>query len=176
MDNSVDVVFEEIPERLRVIIEVIGMEKALLLYRKFEGSRFYVPSLKSLSARMKYQAIRKEFDGFNYDQLAKKYGYTGRWIRFIIHKSKDGGEFSIKNMPEHYRPVCRIIGIDAAVKLAAVFGGEHLHFAAERRLHQHQRYSQIRREFNGSNTKELSKKYGYTTRWIKKIVKQAGPQ
>ena len=175
MDNIVlDLSFEDIPERQRLIIETIGMEKALLLYRRFDGSRLYVPSLKSLSARMKYQAIRNEFDGSNYDQLAKKYGYTGRWIRFIIHKTKDGSEFSIRNMPEHYRPVCRIIGIDAAVKLAAVFGGEHLHIATRRRLLKHQRYSQIRREFNGSNAKELARKYGYTTRWINMIAKQDG--
>lgn len=79
--------------------------------------------------------------------------------------------------PEHlngaYAEIAAILGVDAAQKLHNQYRGTQVSFPVEL-LSRKYIFSQIKKEYNGSNIKELATKYGYTEKWIRKIVKSNG--
>ena len=74
----------DMPEEFRQVCKILGMELAVELARQMGGTHFYVPRLASLLREAKYQAIRNEFTGKNYRELARKYGYTVQRIKDIV--------------------------------------------------------------------------------------------
>ena len=88
MDETAAVKLTDIGEEYRAVCEVVGLEKGLALARQMGGQRIYVPKLDSLRNQIKYRCIRRDFDGRNYRQLARKYGYTPRWIRQIVNTNE----------------------------------------------------------------------------------------
>lgn len=66
--------------------DTIGAYKADRVINIYMGELVYFPKLKSLSVR---EQILREFNGYNYTGLARKYGYSERYIRKIVaDKSK----------------------------------------------------------------------------------------
>lgn len=63
----------------------LGVEVAVLMYKHYKGLQVVFPA-KLLDSGFTQQQILKEFDGSNYKIIAKKYGYTERWIRKIISR------------------------------------------------------------------------------------------
>jgi Mor family transcriptional regulator len=80
---------QDLPAEYQAVARIIGMEKALELSKSAGGSSIYVPKINSLMRGIKHRAVRREFTGANYRQLAQKYGYTEKWIRDIVN-SKEG--------------------------------------------------------------------------------------
>ena len=78
------VTLEDLNSEYRKVCEIIGMEKALALAKAFSGMPIYVPKVAAVMRTVKHRYIRKEFTGDNYKELARKYGYTVRWIRMIV--------------------------------------------------------------------------------------------
>jgi Mor family transcriptional regulator len=71
-------VFEELEE-------AVGTEVADHLADLYSGSNLYIPR-RVISAR-KYRRIRQEYkDGADYRGLARRYGYSERHVRRIIHE------------------------------------------------------------------------------------------
>lgn len=77
---------EDLPKAYQGVAEVIGVENAILLSEAFGGLPVYFPKLDSLIALKKRAYIRKNFTGNNHRDLAKKTGYTERWIYDILEK------------------------------------------------------------------------------------------
>ena len=75
---------KDLPKELQVVGSVIGVAKVLELSRALGGGMIYVPKFDTLVRPAKYDAIRREFNGRNHRDLARKYGYSVRWIRFIV--------------------------------------------------------------------------------------------
>lgn len=69
-----------------------------------------------------------------------------------------------------YSEFANILGIDAALKIHSVFRGQQVFFPVELFSKEFIR-GQIIAEYNGSNIKQLATKYGYTEKWVKKILK-----
>ena len=69
-----------------------------------------------------------------------------------------------------YAEIANILGIEAALKLHNQYRGTQVSFPVEF-LSRDYIFNKIKQEFNGTNTKELAIKYGYTEKWIRKIVK-----
>lgn len=69
------------------MIELVGIECALKIYGEYNGQQISFPARLYSSSYVKSKVI-EEFDGSNLKELAKKYGYTDRWIRQILKKSK----------------------------------------------------------------------------------------
>ena len=67
------------------IIACIGETKTKKLIKGFygEGSVYFCKFRSALKIQV-YSKIRKEFDGCNYIELSKKYGFTERNVRRII--------------------------------------------------------------------------------------------
>ncbi len=76
--------------------------------------------------------------------------------------------------PEHlngaYAEIASLLGIEAAIKLHSRYRGAQISFPVEF-LNRDYIFEQIKEEYNGTNIRELATKYGYTEKWIRKIIK-----
>ncbi len=70
-----------------------------------------------------------------------------------------------------YSEFASILGMDAALKIHSVFRGQQIFFPLELFSKEFIR-GQIIAEYDGSNIKQLATKYGYTEKWVKKILKE----
>ena len=68
------------------IAGIIGVENTLKLAEEFEGTTVYFRkiTMQNIIREHLYKQIRTEFDGQNYQQLCKKYGFSQAWIRKIV--------------------------------------------------------------------------------------------
>ena len=62
----------------------IGIEAYRQLLRTYAGLSVYVPTMDTVVIPVRDTCIRKEFTGYNYRELAQKYGLTEAWIRNIV--------------------------------------------------------------------------------------------
>jgi len=65
----------------------LGLEKAGEVMRALGDMRVYFPALRRSASDKIRDLIVTEFNGYNYYQLARKYGYTERNIRHILSAS-----------------------------------------------------------------------------------------
>lgn len=76
-------------------------------------------------------------------------------------KSTDGFHDIYMDIAEHF-------GEDIAIKIFERYRGQQVVFPMK--LHKSEYiYQKIKAEYNGSNIKELARKYNYTERWIRKM-------
>ena len=83
-----------------------------------------------------------------------------------INTNKIKGEY----LNGAYSELAAIIGIDAVLKLHSKYRGTQLFFPVELFSREFIKM-QIIDEYNGHNIKELATKYGYTEKWVRKILK-----
>ncbi len=74
----------DINNEFKELIDTIGNEKVQKIVDIFYGKIIYFPKIKETCKQKIKNRIVEEFNGYNYTQLAKKYGYTERYIRKII--------------------------------------------------------------------------------------------
>lgn len=79
-------------------------------------------------------------------------------------------ELPIEQLPEPYRLIAHETGIENAMILATLFQGTGAYFPKLDTLLSEVRNKKIKEEFDGSNHKELARKYDLTERWIYEIV------
>lgn len=79
-------------------------------------------------------------------------------------------EIMADDLPESYREVSQIVGIENALKLSEYFGGLPLYFPKLNTLIARKKTIFIRKHFNGSNHRELARATGYTERWVYQIL------
>lgn len=65
---------------------ILGKEKARKLAKTFSGETVYFPEMKRACSGKVRQLILEQFDGNNYSEIARKYGYSERHIRKIVKK------------------------------------------------------------------------------------------
>lgn len=75
------------------------------------------------------------------------------------------------DIPEAYQPVVDMIGMDSFLKLCILSGGTTIYVPIADTIIRKARNRMILQEYNGYNTKMLSRKYGISERWIKNVVK-----
>ena len=76
---------EDLNGNARELAELIGMEAFIRLVGVYGGtSSLYVPKAEQLVLPVRDELIRREFDGGNSTQLARKWGLTERYIREIV--------------------------------------------------------------------------------------------
>jgi Mor family transcriptional regulator len=72
-------------ETFEQLTGIVGKEAAGQVAASFAGESVYIP--KGITTAEQHKAIRQEFrDGATYRELARRYGYTERHIRNIIHR------------------------------------------------------------------------------------------
>lgn len=71
------------PEQ-RKIAEKIGINAYLNLIAICGGTYLYIPKFDSIERNLRNEQIKKEFTGYNFKQLARKYNLTEVTIRNLV--------------------------------------------------------------------------------------------
>lgn len=80
-------------------------------------------------------------------------------------------ETRMEDISERYREIAKLIGIDNFVKLSNYARGDEIYFPKVESVVSPARNRRIKKEFNGSNDKELAEKYNLTLKQIWNILK-----
>ena len=96
-----DTTIEDIAERYRPVVEIVGIEKYIEVSRYAMGDEVYFPKPETLLAPARNRRIRKEYDGFNTKELAQRYNLTLPQIHAIL---KDEQEPAQMNLMEFLEP------------------------------------------------------------------------
>lgn len=89
-----------------------------------------------------------------------------RGVTIAIDKNKIKGEY----LNGAYSELAAILGIDAVLKLHSKYRGTQVFFPVEL-FSRDFIIKQIVDEYDGYNIRELATKYGYTEKWVRKILK-----
>lgn len=76
-----------------------------------------------------------------------------------------------EDLPDKYREMANIVGIENTIKLAEHFGKDGFYFKSIEKLITKKKEEYIRNNFCGDNHPELAKATGYSTRWIYEVLK-----
>lgn len=79
-----ELTIEDIPDNHRPIVELIGLEKFILLSDYAKGDELYFPQADKILIPARNRRIRKEYNGYNKKELAQKYNLTIQQIKNII--------------------------------------------------------------------------------------------
>jgi len=79
-NRNCDNVHSEYPE----LTSALGISKAKIVINLLGGMRVYFPTLRKSAADKIKQLIISEFNGYNYRQLAFRFGYSERHIRNLL--------------------------------------------------------------------------------------------
>ena len=69
------------------MIDLIGYDNTMTLYTHFKGQQITFP-VKLFKPECVCKMIKKQYDGTNAKQLARKYGYSERWVKELIRKGE----------------------------------------------------------------------------------------
>lgn len=72
-----------------------------------------------------------------------------------------------------YFEIANLLGIEAAKKMHTAYRGQQINFPVNFYTSQFTA-NKIADEFDGKNIKHLASKYGYSEKWIRKILKERG--
>ena len=85
MDNINEISLEILPEGYKYMAELIGLKKATLVLKHFEGSTIYIPKIDGHNRHTRNLKIVDDYrSGMTYSQIAVKYDLTSVRIRSII--------------------------------------------------------------------------------------------
>ncbi len=98
-------VHELTPEMLqdglwRQVAEEIGTLNLYKLAEIVGGSTVYVPKPESLLRPVRDAHIKAEFNGYNHQELAKKYDVTDRWVRTLCGEGRLEGQLDLEDIME----------------------------------------------------------------------------
>lgn len=79
-------------------------------------------------------------------------------------------KIQIEDLDEEQKQLAELIGIDKYKILLQTYGGMSIYIPKPDSFAATIRNEQIKDEFDGSNYKELSRKYGLTEVWVRNIV------
>lgn len=89
-----------------------------------------------------------------------------RGVTIAIDKNKIKGEY----LNGAYSELAGLLGIDAVLSLHSKYRGTQIFFPVEL-FSREFIMNQIVEEYDGHNIRELATKYGYTEKWVRKILK-----
>lgn len=83
-------------------------------------------------------------------------------------------KLSQEQVPEELFWLYELVGMERFLKIIDTAGGEFLYFPKRSSLERGLRRKAIAEEFDGSNVRQLSRKYGLSERHIRTILHQEG--
>jgi Mor family transcriptional regulator len=90
---------EDLPEPYFEISKLIGLENTLKLADRYQGTGIYLPKLDGVIRKIRDEKIKKEFNGGNYRELARKYGLTEVWVRQITGDCHNENQATLFDLP-----------------------------------------------------------------------------
>jgi len=76
---------EDLPEVYQEMAAVVGVEATLRLAQVYAGTSVYFPKLERALLGIRNRVIRREFDGANIRELARRWGLSARHVRYIVN-------------------------------------------------------------------------------------------
>ncbi len=95
-----DTTIEDIAERYRPVVEIVGIEKYIEVSRYAMGDEVYFRKPETLLAPARNRRIRKEYDGFNTKELAQRYNLTLPQIHAILKDEPIPGQMNLMEFLE----------------------------------------------------------------------------
>ncbi len=83
----------------------------------------------------------------------------------------DESKIKYEQLNGAYSELADILGVDAVIKIHSKYRGTQIFFPVEL-FSRDFIAKKITEEYNGHNVRELAIKYGYTEKWIRKIIKE----
>lgn len=84
-DNNIDP--NVLPETYRRIYDLLGPDGLLTIYENFKGEEINLAVHLYDRQKVRLKVI-EEFNGSNADALARRYGFTKRWVRSVINEQR----------------------------------------------------------------------------------------
>lgn len=75
---------EDLDQEQQEVAEVIGLENYKQLMARYGGTSIYIPKTDRRERRDRNEQIRSAFNGYNFRELAQKFGLTEVTIRSIF--------------------------------------------------------------------------------------------
>jgi Mor family transcriptional regulator len=85
--DNIEIETEDLPEPYHRMAELIGLEATLMLAHEFGGRQLYFPQPARIVQEARDRRIRAEFNGYNIDDLSRKFEMSERSIRRVIENS-----------------------------------------------------------------------------------------
>lgn len=82
----------------------------------------------------------------------------------------DSSKLKCEYLNGAYNDIANLLGMDAALKLHAAYRGQQITFPVHLFTKEFIA-TQIVNEYDGYNVKQLATKFGYSEKWIRKILK-----
>ena len=76
----------DIPKELVSFVELVGMDVFIRICEEYGGNQIYFPKKDSLMRGYRDKVIKREYDGTNVSELARRYGLSSNHIRNIVSK------------------------------------------------------------------------------------------
>ncbi len=86
---------EDIGERYREVVSLIGIRNFVLLSNYARGDELYFPKVESVVGPARNRRIKKEYNGYNGKELADRYNLTVKQIQNIMKDEPPVGQMSI---------------------------------------------------------------------------------
>lgn len=80
-------------------------------------------------------------------------------------------EIKMEDIPDNMISMVEIIGMDNFVEITRIYGGDILYIPSYKSLKKQVRNRKIKTEYDGCNSKELSKNYDLSVSQINRIVR-----
>lgn len=90
-----ELTLDMIPEPHRELAEIIGIENFIKLAKILGGKTVYIPKADSFLRPARDINIKKEFNGYNHSELARKYNLSERWVMEICGPGHLKGQLSL---------------------------------------------------------------------------------
>jgi Mor family transcriptional regulator len=84
-------------------------------------------------------------------------------------------KLSSAQVPEDLYWLYELVGLERFLKIIDTAGGEFLYFPKRSTLERDLRREAILRKFDGTNLRQLARKYGLSERHVRSILQKEGP-
>lgn len=91
-----DTTIDDIGERYREIVELIGIRNFIQLSNYARGDELYFPKVENVVSPARNRRIKKEFNGYNSKELADKYNLTIKQIQNIMKDEPPVGQMTFE--------------------------------------------------------------------------------
>ncbi len=81
-----EITLNDLDEKNSEIAKLIGMDNFLLLCEYFGGTRIYINKLDHVTAVVRNRKIKGEYNGYNLQQMVRKYNLTEIQIQRILNE------------------------------------------------------------------------------------------
>lgn len=86
-----------------------------------------------------------------------------------VYTNMEPSEIESENLCGIYRDIANLLGVEAAIKIHSAYRGTQVTFPVNLVTNDFIA-DKIIREYDGTNIKKLASKYGYSEKWVRKMI------